>query len=119
MCLTRINAKDLNDGWLDNFEEINVGLTSSNFGRKLETFWPKKKSDCPPGSEYGDDNDERRRTCSLQSKSGGLDVQNLCTSIYDKNYVLGIRIRETDSLSADDFSMTSIKAGDLMPKMSS
>jgi hypothetical protein len=39
--------------------------------------------------------------------------------MYDKNYVLGLRIREVDGGGAsDDLSMTSIKAGDLLPKMS-
>lgn len=40
--------------------------------------------------------------------------------MYDKNYVLGLRFREIDGGdSSDDMSMTSIKAKDLLPKMSS
>lgn len=38
--------------------------------------------------------------------------------MYDKNYVLGIRIREIDGGgSSDDFSMATIKHGHLLPKM--
>lgn len=40
--------------------------------------------------------------------------------MYDKNYVLGLRVREIDGGgSSDDFSMTTIKLGELLPKMSS
>ena len=119
VCLTRITSKDLDDGLLDGFEEINVGLTSSNFGSKLESFWPRKVSDCPPGSKFGDDTDKRRRTCQIPVKSGGLNVSNLCISMPDKNFVLGVRIREIDDWSNDEFSMTTIKAAELLPKMSS
>jgi len=38
--------------------------------------------------------------------------------MYDKSYVVGLRIREIDGGgSSDDFSMTSLMAADLLPKM--
>jgi hypothetical protein len=117
VCLTRITTKDLTDS--GSSAEINVGLTSSNFAEKLETFWPRQESDCPTGSSYDAGYGERTRSCSVPTNGGGLNVNDLCTSMYDKNYVLGLRVREIDGGGAsDDFSMTSIKAGDLLPKMS-
>ena len=117
VCLTRITTKDLSDA--GSSAEINVGLTSSNFGRKLESFWPRKASDCPHGSSYDAGYGERTRSCSVPTNGGGLNVNDLCTSMFDKNYVLGLRVREIDGWSSsDDFSMTSIKFGDLLPKMS-
>jgi hypothetical protein len=118
VCLTRITTKELDDSGSE--AEINIGLSSSNFGSKLETFWPKKASDCPVGSTYHEGWDERTKSCSVPTNGGGLNVNDLCTSMYDKNYVLGLRFREIDGGdSSDDMSMTSIKAKDLLPKMSS
>jgi hypothetical protein len=40
--------------------------------------------------------------------------------MFDKNYVLGLRVREIDNGGdSDDFSMTSIKYADLLPKLTS
>jgi hypothetical protein len=56
----------------------------------------------------------------VPTNGGGLNVSDLCTSMYDKNYVLGLRVREIDNGGdADDFSMTSIKYADLLPKLTS
>ena len=56
----------------------------------------------------------------MPTNGGGLNVSNLCTSMCDKNYVVGLRVREIDGGGAsDDFSMTSIKYGELLPKMTS
>jgi len=117
VCLTRITTKDLSDS--GSSAEINVGLTSSNFSSKLETFWPRQASDCPYGSTY-ESGSERTRSCSVPTNGGGLNVNDLCTAMYDKNYVLGLRVREIDGGgTSDDFSMTTIKFGELLPKMSS
>lgn len=39
VCLTRLTTRDLTDAGND--AEVNIGLTSSNFAEKLETFWPR------------------------------------------------------------------------------
>ena len=118
VCLTRITTNNLTDS--GSSAEINIGLTSSNFAEKLEAFWPRSAFDCPVGSAYDAGWGERTRSCSVPTNGGGLNVSNLCTSMYDKYHVVGLRVREIDGGGAsDDFSMTSIKYGELLPKMTS
>jgi len=121
VCLTRITTKDLSDS--GSRAEINIGLSSSNFASKLETFWPKQKSDCPVGSSYesGYGNDRTRtQSCDVPITGGALNINNLCTSILDKEYVLGLRVREIDDGgSGDDFSMFSLKSSELLPSLTS
>jgi len=51
---------------------------------------------------------------------GALNINNLCTSILDKEYVLGLRVREIDDGgSGDDFSMFSLKSSELLPSLTS
>jgi len=50
ICVTRLTTKDLSDA--GSSAEVNIGLTTSNFNYKIETFWPKQESDCPKGSDY-------------------------------------------------------------------
>lgn len=54
----------------------------------------------------------------MPTTGGALDVSDLCTSLYNSRYSLGIRIREVDGGGdTDDLSMTTIKPGDLLPKL--
>ena len=123
VCLTRITTRDLDDGLLNKRSEINIGLSSSNFASKLETFWPKQKSDCPEGSSYDEgyaNNKKRTQSCDVPITGGALNVNNLCTSIYNKDYVLGLRVREIDNGGdGDDFSMFSLKASEMLPTLTS
>ena len=118
VCLTRITTKDLSDA--GSKAEINIRLSSSDFKTKLQAFWPRQASDCPAGSNYDHSNNPETRACSVPKNGGALDISNLCTSMYDENHLLGVRIREVDGGgSSDDHSMITILPKDLLPKMSS
>jgi len=100
VCLSRLSTRDLTESGSQ--AEVNIGMSSSNFAYSVETFWPTQASDCGPTSTYHAGWGARTRSCSVSTNGGALNVSNLCTSMYDKEYVVGVRVREIDDGGSGD-----------------
>jgi len=109
--VNRITTKGLTDGGSSR-SEISVSLNGSNFQNVISDTWPANVSDC---NQVGDfDSTPLISTCSIPNEGGSININGLCTMLYDSDYTLGLDIVEADG-SSYDFSSSTF-ANNLFPK---
>jgi len=110
VCVSRVTTKGLTDGG-GSRSEISISLNGSNFQNAISDTWPVNVSDCNQPGDF--DTSFSLNTCSIPNEGGSVNINGLCTMLFDSDYTLGLDIIEADNSS---FEMsTSTFANNLFP----